>query len=307
MIGFDQLVQAAVALSAAIAVPFGLSVRSRLHRFDGQLFSVTGPPSSGSSEQLFQTLHGLLRPPVRRLLSGQPWISLELVGRAGQVRFQIWIPAGERPFIESLLRAIYPAIELTPVTEPQDGEVAEAFADVHLARGNYLPLQTTFDAEPLSNVFWTLARARGSESITLQILVKPKSSAWQTAARLLAQGLRDGNRGLRGVLLGIPAPDLRFGRKEVSHSPTNSYCLEPYIAAVQASVSRTHEPRQLLLGEAHQRIARFASEVEQGNWQWQVGDFRSEHDSVTRMRLVFDETLEALSISDTQLTTTTNP
>ena len=205
MIHFDQLVQAAVVLSVAIAVPVSLSVRSRLRRFDGQLFSVSGPPSSGSSEPLFQALHGLLRGPIRRLWSGQPWISLELAGRAGQVQFQIWIPTGERPFIESLLRASYPAIELTPVVEPQVSEVAEAFADVRLARGNYLPIQTDFDAESLANVFWTLARARGSESITLQILVKPKSSTWQTAARLVAQRLRDGNRGLRGALLGIPA------------------------------------------------------------------------------------------------------
>lgn len=228
MNGLEQLIQLALLTLSAAAVSLAvLWIRSRLRRFDGELYTVAAPPSAGSPLHLFESLHGLLRPGLRRLLDGQPWLSLELVGRAGQVQFQIWIPAGERPFIESLLRAAYPGIELKPAARLQhdvvDGEVGDgegevgdgeahradpdhehqAHADARLARGNYLPIQTTFESEPLSSLFWTLARAQDSEFITLQLLIKPKSSAWHTAAHLTAQALRDGERGLRGILFGI--------------------------------------------------------------------------------------------------------
>jgi len=229
MNGLEQLIQLAVlALSAAAASFAVLSIRSRLRRFDGELYTVSAPPSAGSPLHLFESLHGLLRPGLRRLVDGQPWLSLELVGRAGQVQFQIWIPTGERPFVESLLRAAYPGVELKPAErlrhdvahgdvrdgqgDVRDGEAHragpdhghQAHADVRLARGNYLPIQTAFESEPLSSLFWTLARAEGSESITLQLLIKPKSSAWSIAAHLTAQALRDGERGLRGIIFGIP-------------------------------------------------------------------------------------------------------
>jgi len=218
MNGFEQLIQLALLASSAAATSFAiLSIRGRLRRFDGELYTVSAPLSAGAPLHFFESAHGLLRPALHRFLSGQPWLSLELVGRAGQVQFQIWIPTGERPFVESLLRAAYPGVELKPAPalvddvvdhgRAVDGRVDRdlAHADVRLARGNYLPIQTTFESEPLSSLFWTLGRSQGSESITLQLLIKPKSSAWHTAAHLTAQALRDGQRGLRGILFGIPA------------------------------------------------------------------------------------------------------
>lgn len=206
MTGSELLQLASLALGSLGAVGLAMWLRGRLRRFDGALYNVTAPVSKGSSEHFFTSLHGLLRPWLRRLISGQPWIALQLVGRAGQVHFQVWVPDGELPFVESLLRATYPGIELTPVASNGDErDQAEGLANVNLARGNYLPIQTKFDSEPLSSLFWTLARAQGESSITLQLLVKPKSSAWQTIAHLLAQRLRDGRRGLSGVLFGVPA------------------------------------------------------------------------------------------------------
>jgi hypothetical protein len=147
-------------------------------------------------------------------MDGQPWLSLELRGRAGRVAFQVWIPRGERPFIESLLRAAYPGIELAPAAMTPSGNArADAVAEVQLTRGNYLPIQTEFDGESLTSVLWTLSRAKEADEVTLQLLVKPKSSAWHTAAHMLAQGLRDGRRGLRGLLLGI-SPDAPATQRE---------------------------------------------------------------------------------------------
>lgn len=208
MSGLETVLQFAplilLAASVLLALLAGLALRGRLRRFDGQLFTVATPVGPSSPEHFFQSLHGLLRPFLRRLIDGQPWISLELQGRAGQVRFQVWIPEGQKPFIESLLRAAYPGVELTPVAGNGPGPSQAALANVRLARGNYLPIQTAFEGEPLSSALWTLARARGSSAVTLQLLVKPKPSRWQSAAHIVAQQLRDGRRGLRGLLFGVP-------------------------------------------------------------------------------------------------------
>ncbi len=249
MPGPEILQPALLTLSAAAALLAGLALRSRLRRFDGELYRVVAPAVTGSPEHFFQSLHGLLRPWLRRLLSGQPWISLELVGRAGQVQFQIWIPTGERPFIESLLRAAYPGVELSAVTEAPPDSSPDALADVQLSRGNYLPIQTAFESEPLASVFWTLARAQGSNSISLQLLVKPKSSAWQTAAHLAAQGLRDGQRGLRGLLFGIPpgAPATQFERERAQSIEEKAGALGFDIALrVVATAERPEQAREFL-------------------------------------------------------------
>jgi len=55
--------------------------------FVGRLYSVLAPEAKGAPEQFFMALHGLLRPFLRRFSEGQPHVSLELSGEAGQVRF----------------------------------------------------------------------------------------------------------------------------------------------------------------------------------------------------------------------------
>lgn len=248
MTGLELLQPALFLLLAAVVGLTALAVRSSLKRFSGELFEVTGPPSPTLPEHFFQSLHGLLRPRWRRLLYGQPWISLELTGQAGEVRFQIWIPTGERAFVESLLRASYPGVELTPVTETRAiGRVATA--SIQLARGNYLPIRKVFEQEPLSSVFWTLARPRGSESICLQYLVRPKPSGWQTAARVVAQGLRDGRRGVRQLLLGVAAdaPATQFEREQAGSIEEKADELGfDCVVRVVASAERIEQAREFV-------------------------------------------------------------
>ena len=172
-----------------------LELRSKGRRFDGQLYAFAAPAAmAGSSEQFFLGLHGLLRPALRRLLDGQPWISLEFAGRSGQAQLQIWIPTGEKAFIESLLQAAYPGSSLSSAGSPSTDIRSNGLADFRLARGNYLPIRIAFDGEPLSTLLSTLARAQGGDEVTLQLLVRPRASTWQTAAHAAAQELRHGGR-----------------------------------------------------------------------------------------------------------------
>jgi hypothetical protein len=181
-----------VAVLAVLVVV--LEVRSRMRRFDGRLFEVSAPATNGAPEQFFMSLHGLLRSPLRRLIDGQPCVSLEFVGSARQVRCRIWIGQRDESLVKGLLRAAYPGVEFHAAAEPRPDCAATALAEARLARGDLVPIQTAFAKDSLSGLFSVLASADADE-LAIQLLVRPKSSRWRKAASQYAQGLRDGRRG----------------------------------------------------------------------------------------------------------------
>ncbi len=185
---------AAAAVAAASALVAVLGLRGALRGSDGALYAIAAPAAAGQPEHFFLGLQGLLRSPLRRLRDGQPWVSLEFAGRGREVRAQIWIPHGEQELVESLLRAAYPGIQLSPLTEHSATAPIRAQADFGLARWSGLPIRTTFEGEPLSSLFATLARAERGEVLALELLVRPASSRWQSAALVEAQHLRNGPR-----------------------------------------------------------------------------------------------------------------
>src|SRR5205823_13331182 len=77
-------------------------------------------------------------------------------------------------------------------------------ADVRLAQQTYLPIRTAFDTEPLANLLWALAGMPVTHEVNVQILIRPKSSRWQVDARREAQRQRDGRRGWKALLPGVP-------------------------------------------------------------------------------------------------------
>ena len=150
------------------------------------------------------SLHGLLarqrqffRPPLR--------ISLEIAAAAGAIRLQLWIPHGEKTFIESQLRAAYPSLELVALDSPTSAGPSFGVADVRLAHGSHLPIRTAFESEPLANLLWTLTRVREGHHAVLQLVIRPISSRWQIRAQGEAQRLREGRRGWEALFPGVPA------------------------------------------------------------------------------------------------------
>jgi hypothetical protein len=183
-----------LALVVALGV-IGLALRSRLLRLEGDLYVVSAPPATRSDpEHFFRGLHGLLRPPLRRLIHGQPWLTLEFVGVDGQIQLQVWIPRGDKPLIESLLRAAYPGAVLTPADRLAAAGQRYGGGQGHLTRGNDLPIRMAFDGEPLSSLLWTHARVPQGSMLLTQLLVRPRPNNWQRKAERRAQALRDRQR-----------------------------------------------------------------------------------------------------------------
>lgn len=192
VIDIAVLVSGAVVLLAVLLIV--LELRTRMRRFDGQLFEVSAPAASGAPEQFFAGLHGLLRSPLRRMVEGQSCVSLEIVGGGRQVRFRVWTPHRDEVLIKALLRAAYPGVEFRAMTERWTDRAATAFAHVRLARSDLLPIRSAFHGDALSSLLSTVAHA-GADELALQLLVRPKSPRWQRAASHHAQGLREGRRG----------------------------------------------------------------------------------------------------------------
>lgn len=186
-------------ITTALASANRAAKRGVAHRFNGRLYAVTAPTGTGSPTQFFMALHGLLRPALRRFREGQPSIALELAGERGQVRFMLWIPLGQEPFIEDLLRAAYPGVELMPVEDdPTEFDEAQPFAvaGVGLAHHTLFPIQTEFESESLASLVATLARPRDNERIHLSLLIRPRPNGWRAAARAKANRPRAGRRSL---------------------------------------------------------------------------------------------------------------
>ena len=174
-------------------------------RTEGELFAIAARGKGVFTEQFVMSLHGLLHPSHGRFRQARPRISFELAAREREIRFLIWMPAEERPFIESQLRAVYPSLEVTPIDERPLRCAWVGVANVRLAYGSYLPIRTSFETEPLANVLWTLARVPADDEVAVQFLIRPKSSGWQVDALRQAQRLRDGRRGWEALLPGVPA------------------------------------------------------------------------------------------------------
>ncbi|MDE3111530.1 MAG: type IV secretion system DNA-binding domain-containing protein [Chloroflexota bacterium] len=205
--GIGPLLDLVTLGAAVVAVLAGaliaLEVRSRLVRSEGDVFVIRAPSSRSLPESFFMALHGLRRSPRHRLLRGQPWIGLELAGRAGTIELSMWIPRSERHFVQAIVRGAYPAatIEHASPGGPRDMVVG----DFELTRGNYLPIRTLFDEEPLASVIAILAHS--PVDTRLQMLVRPRTSRWQVGAYSTAQRLRDGrDRGLWPAMTVRPEP-----------------------------------------------------------------------------------------------------
>lgn len=182
--------------SLAVAV---VGVRARTRSFSGQPYRVAAPPSGASAEAFFVGVHGLLRPPVERVVAGQAPVGLELAARSGEVHLQLWVADRDRDAVAALLRASYPGAVMTPAVLPVSlAAVFVSEARLHLREHGTLPLRTDFDGEPLAAVVSALAAIDPSDAATLRILATPRPDGWRARARRRAE-LTRGNESRTGA------------------------------------------------------------------------------------------------------------
>ena len=141
-----------------------------------------------AAEQLFASLHGILRDKAELKSSGgvQEHLSFEIVSTGGQIRFYVWVPKILQSFVEGQIYAQYPTVQIHRMTE----DYADArskypitySAELTLTDNEALPIKTfdSFEVDPLAGITGTLAKLNPdkSEELWIQILTRPIPDDW---------------------------------------------------------------------------------------------------------------------------------
>ena len=141
-----------------------------------------------AAEQLFASLHGILRDKAELRSSGgvQEHLSFEIVSTGGQIRFYVWVPKSLQSFVEGQIYAQYPTVQIYKVDEDYvDNRVNHEItysAELTLSDNEVLPIKTfdTFEVDPLAGITGTLAKLDPdhSEELWIQILTRPIPDDW---------------------------------------------------------------------------------------------------------------------------------
>ncbi len=147
-----------------------------------------------SAEQMFASLHGLLRltPDI------QEHFTFEIASSARGIYFYTWVPEHLIDFVKSQIFAQYPEAE---IEEAED--YASKFDDlgkslygtrIMLTKDYMLPIKTfpDFDVDPLAAITGAISEVGPEDQVWIQIVLRPLPDVWQEAGYTYIEALRSG-------------------------------------------------------------------------------------------------------------------
>ncbi len=161
----------------------------------------TNDKSELAAEQLFASLHGILRDRKELKISGgrQEHLSFEIASVNGQIRFYVWVPKSLQSFIEGQIYAQYPTVQIYRTEEDyteheRQHEVAYS-AELALTASEFLPIRIfqNFEVDPLAGITGTLAKLESTgEELWIQVLIRPIADDWHSFADRWINSIRSG-------------------------------------------------------------------------------------------------------------------
>jgi hypothetical protein len=157
--------------------------------------------SEMAAEQLFASLHGILRDKTELKLNGgiQEHLSFEIASVNGQIRFYVWVPKTLQSFVEGQIYAQYPTVQ---IHEAEEDYVAHErnhsvvyTGEITLAASEFLPIKTfqSFEVDPLAGITGTLAKLESTgEEIWVQVLARPIADDWHKSADSWIKSVKGG-------------------------------------------------------------------------------------------------------------------
>ena len=154
-----------------------------------------------AAEQLFASLHGILRDKKELKLSGgvQEHISFEIASVNGQIRFYVWVPKTLQSFVEGQIYAQYPTVQIHQAdedyTEHERDHMVVYSTELTTTTSEFLPIRTfqSFEVDPLAGITGTLAKLETTgEELWIQVLMRPTPDNWQQAADRWITGIKNG-------------------------------------------------------------------------------------------------------------------
>ena len=154
-----------------------------------------------SAEQLFASLHGILRDKeeLRRVNGVQEHLSFEIASVGNQIRFYVRVPKHLQNFVEGQIYAQYPSVQIHEAEKDyatnSNGHPVTAVDELVLTDNEYFPIKTfqTFDVDPLAGITAALTKLDSSdEEIWVQILARPVADSWQQDSAKFIARYKDG-------------------------------------------------------------------------------------------------------------------
>jgi len=151
----------------------------------------TNDKSELAAEQLFASLHGILRDRGELKFNNgwQEHLSFEIASVNGQIRFYAWVPRSLRSFVEGQIYSQYPSVQIRKADEDyvtHESEHSVVYtSDITLVSSEMLPIKTfqNFEVDPLAGITGALAKLESTgEEVWIQILMKPIADNWHRAS-----------------------------------------------------------------------------------------------------------------------------
>lgn len=243
---------AALALSIAVTGFFLVRRRIRTVRHaryveGARVITVLAPPKvdARGAEAMWSHLLGLLRPPHKRWLSGQPHLAFEYAWSRAGLQVRIWVPGTVPPLmIERAIVAAWPGAQTR--TEDATDAACALLPDgaratggrMVLARSEVLPIETKHDSDPLRPLLSACSGLGAGEHAAVQILARPVTGRRARAARRQVTALRGGatGSGALGTLLDLITPGAK-ARTGGAQRPGHAVTLDPAQAAAYRAAS----------------------------------------------------------------------
>lgn len=177
------------------------------HDIDSDLLILEIPKANDKSElaaeQLFASLHGILRDKDELKLNGgmQEHLSFEIASINGQIRFYVWVPKTLRSFVEGQIYSQYPTVQIRPagedyVNNEQKHSVAYS-SEITLTGSEMLPIKTfqNFEVDPLAGITGSLAKLESTgEEVWVQILARPIADDWHKSSDKWIKDVKSGKK-----------------------------------------------------------------------------------------------------------------
>src|SRR5436190_4229606 len=205
-------------LALALTLALWLLYRRRATRLaeNARLVRIAVPPELDpqAASVLWKSLHDLLRPPLARLLHGQPHISWEIAADRAGSAFRLWLPRVIPPgLVERALLSAWPGASLQADEEDDAaatiGEATFACCELRLSGPQWRLLGGSEGTDPLRLVLGQLAGLEQEERALVQVLARAATAREQARLLAVARRLRAGQplgRAQRLLDLVGPAP-----------------------------------------------------------------------------------------------------
>ncbi len=171
-------------------------------------------------EQMIASLYSVKKGGWKQKFSTQPTISFEIVAKMEDIKFYIWVPKKLQDLVEKQVHGAYSDALIEEVSEHdifnESGKVA--YKSFQLKKDSFYPIKTfkELPTDPLASVTSTLAKMSAGEAASIQILVSPADSSWQSGGRKFIATTKKQESNPEAAKFSVPAKTLEAVENKVS-------------------------------------------------------------------------------------------